>query len=488
MSQDENTQKLGGKWTIGEDFTSYGGDLYVNEENKSVSLHLIIPSTAENRLSLWPGTNKIPWISGKLVNGANIFLYNCHLGKSQTYFGSHRSQILFADYAFWGLKPDDVFKFIGARIDFGDVLGWYDLCKFEDLSYTDIELEFGYHWKKKEPYILSHTKNLTISFYPKFGLEGNIYDREMTLKQKVIAEFKYSREEEWEKILGDVKKIQYLISLGVGQKIEIESIEYLHHSHIYKTLDSETSNIIAGKVYCGTGKKYVPQKIRPYNYLFKLNDFGKIPDGMRNWNRNYQRIEPVFDLIFSVFDNNSSSVIDFLMLTQALETYHARFISSDIKKYIKLVDNLISELSSDSEKSFWRNYLIDNNTYDEIKEPKKNKKSKDYNLQLKNRIANLLYEGGNSIFQRNKIGIPSSNFAQRVADSRNYYTHYSEKLKHKSYTPEQLIIVNNYLLYLIFYHLMKFIGFPTDFVSEQISEILKKIRYQAQILNIDIWK
>lgn len=53
-------------------------------------------------------------------------------------------------------------------------------------------------------------------------------------------------------------------------------------------------------------------------------------------------------------------------------------------------------------------------------------------------------------------------FPQKLVDTRNYYTHYSQGKKDKAFRKEELPIVNAELMALLEYHLMLTLGFDDE--------------------------
>lgn len=478
MTKEETTRQYGGKWHLCDETVAYDGELFVNTDKNSIVLNIIIPASREHMIPGISRLGKIPYISGTLFTGGNVLLYNCQTGQIQNNFASYTSQIIYADYIFWGLEINDKkdLVFSGAEIDFGNVISWFDLCEFENLYWTDCNFEYGYHWKKKEPFVLSNKKGLTIQFTPSLDSHGEKYDQEIKLNQKVLVEFNYLKEHSWDKILADVEKVQFLIGLGIGQKIDIESVYYYHKSLNIPNLTNEVPRPIRASVYLGNGTPSTKIEVRRYDYLFELNDIAQLQDGLQKWDSSYKKLKPVLDLIFSIQNNHSETLI-FLSLTQAIETFHSRFIVQKLKNYIKLVDEHISVFADEHEKNFWNDFLIDN---DQRCQPEKKI------ITLKNRISDMIFEGGNSIFQRCGFGIPQTKFPEKVSKTRNYYTHYIEDLKQDAYTVEELTIINGYLLCILYYHIMLLIGFPKDFTAERINKRLHNINIYKQIHDIHI--
>lgn len=112
----------------------------------------------------------------------------------------------------------------------------------------------------------------------------------------------------------------------------------------------------------------------------------------------------------------------FLNIVQALETLHSRFFyKNDKKKYIQSVKERFNEeslqyklLLSDTQTDPNCSYII-----------------------LVSRLNDFLIRGRNNLFA--KYYRDDSEFAQRIADTRHYYTHYSESKKNKALKDNALL-------------------------------------------------
>src|SRR5699024_3280543 len=156
-------------------------------------------------------------------------------------------------------------------------------------------------------------------------------------------------------------------------------------------------------------KKY-PQFKDRYSYLFNLDDV--IEKG--NFNKYMEstiKLEPVIDLYLDLIYSQEMNVTQaFLNITQALETYHSRFIfSGKISQYKRRVDEIILKEVPEINKKHYREFLLAN--------------SKKF-ITLQSRIAELLLANFQFRFYTGEI--PFFDFPKSVVARRNYYTHYDE--------------------------------------------------------------
>ena len=154
-----------------------------------------------------------------------------------------------------------------------------------------------------------------------------------------------------------------------------------------------------------------------------------------------------------------SDELIFLNLVQALETFHARFITNKVKYYFERVDQLIEEFSkkhSEEECEEWRLFLID-------KGQSRNKNG----IFLRSRLADLTFAEGEVLFLRlGELALPD--FIQKIIDTRNYYTHYDASKLVRSFSEEELFFVNAELLALLQFHVLRLLGFDRKMLRERV--------------------
>lgn len=469
MSQINNDVVLGGSWSIFTEQNRYNGELHFNSEERFITLELLIPDNMDGtaQISSWIGD--IPYISGQLFNGTNIVLYKCRTGQKTHHILSHISQVFYADYIFWGLKIDapDELVFHGASIDFGDILNWYELCCIDFHFPKENGKPLEFEWVRHEPVSFQYNDNLSITFTPVGRSGGNPFSLEYPIKQSVFVEFEYKTSVPWETILEDIKSIQYLIGLGTGHNIEIIQAKY-HHSSLLHEYPDGKKRFMDADVTFGTGKVALFRPKQKYEYLFTFHEFCQIEEGMGVWSKTYARLKPILDLCFYVNHESGSPETAFLFLMQALETFHARFVTNNVNDYKTRVQDLLSKYKNEEVRKQWEDLLID--------EGQKGAKK----IYLRSRIADLMYAEG-ELPVRIGFGFVPTLVTKELCDTRNYYTHYEESKKEKAYSAEKLRYVNAYLWYLLHYHIMILLGFDKKNTRDKITEETQQIRRSEDI-------
>lgn len=472
--------KYGGTWKLFEKETLYQGELHISYDNRIIALEILLPASEGMPFPRPPYKGKIPYICGTLFSGAKILLYDCFTGKEHHHVMQYTQQIIYAKYAFWGLSVNSSkeIRFTKVIFDFGNIIAWSDLCNYK--------WEFAENgganliWVRKEPVNFKLSENLEITFSPSQGsIGGDMFEKEIKVKQHISIELAYKNPTLWESIMDDALCMQYLIGLGVNQKVEIDSAQYCHSS-IY--IELPKADGISKKVYrptdmvFGTGKIEPAQSTKPYDCLYTLSNI-KRSDAFIKWRENYSMLKPVLDLYFTAFSHTAATPeLLFLNLTQALETYHARFITDDAQAYSDRVDDLVDSFChGNSNTEQWKNFLLD-----------KGQEKNTHNIYLRSRLADLAFANGVLPFWPDRC-LPVD-YIRKVVDTRNYYTHYNPAKLHRAFTKVELPWVNGHLLALLEYHLLILMGFDIAEVRKKTVEKINRISdaYQFQEHTHDI--
>ena len=460
------TQRYGGTWKLFEKEQIYQGELHINFENRSIALELLIPASDEKPMPRSPYKGKIPYICGTLFSGAKILLYQCNTGKEHNHVSAYTQQIIYADYAFWGLevKSENEIVFSNLTFDFGEIINWSGLCRYSWEFNEDGSSNLRWLNKKKVTFNLN--ESLELIFYPDQGsLEGDLYGKEIKVNQRVLIQFAYKEPTSLDIIMEDALCIQNLIGLGINQKVEIDNVKYVHSSIYVEFGNPEGTSekkLISADMLIGTGINDSTLNVRQYDCLFTLEDLSE-NSIFTNWISHYSKLKPVLDLYFTAFSNTAGTPeMLFLNLTQALETYHARFITDDLVEYIARVDRIVDNFChGNSNSKSWKEFLLDEGQC-------KNKK-----IYLRSRLSDLIFAEGILPFLPNRF--KRDEYVKKIVDTRNYYTHYDSAKFDKSFSKVELPFINGHLIALLQFHILVLIGFDPATIRIKTVERIGKI-------------
>ena len=85
----------------------------------------------------------------------------------------------------------------------------------------------------------------------------------------------------------------------------------------------------------------------PYDYsLIPVIHFhAKIPEILKTWHQKYKQISQICHYLLSILDYDEFDIPDFLIIAQALDGYHKRFLNKkdgkDIRKYKEQIDAML---------------------------------------------------------------------------------------------------------------------------------------------------
>ena len=198
---------------------------------------------------------------------------------------------------------------------------------------------------------------------------------------------------------------------------------------------------------------------------------GNLPELLKMWVKKAETLKPVYDLYFAGIYRSTYPENEFLNLTQAIETYHRRiyggeYISENVYLnglYKTLTAAIPQDISADFRSSLQKGKLRYAHEY-----------------SLRKRIYLLCQHISENLrvnFLNDKKA--QSDYAERIADTRNYLTHYSPELKEKAITGgKELFELNNQLELIISFCFLEQLGIPYNKIE---ALLFKDRRYQKYI-------
>src|SRR5699024_7292344 len=202
------------------------------------------------------------------------------------------------------------------------------------------------------------------------------------------------------------------------------------------------------------------------DYLFNLSELKQAD--FSQWQEVANKMEPIIELyIESLYNQNLSVSRHFLNMVQALETYHSRRIANSLGNYKQRVEEIL-EIRTKVFREGDREFLLG--------------ESKKF-VTLKGRLADLMIADYRFWFRTGEFRLLE--FPQVIATTRNYYTHYDQKLEDKALKDENLITAFHILRNILEFYLLKEFGFREDFIHERIRERIKPIMNSIDIRKAD---
>jgi hypothetical protein len=281
---------------------------------------------------------------------------------------------------------------------------------------------------------------------PSFGPLNSV---EMTHKAYLRLEF--TDEKGLEELLGLVHRTRNFLNVAIGQPISLREISIGKPS--IKRMVGRKEQLESIDVYYQSipsiypkGAFYRQEMIVPYQDI--KDQLGVM---IKNWLSMYKNLEPAINLYFAILHNEELYIDNkFLGLIQGLETYHR--LTSDNqsvpqKEHQKRISSIL-----DVTPTQYRDWLKEKLNYSN--EP-----------SLRVRIKELIQPFHNLFGTNNN----RKTLIAKIVDTRNYLTHYDQRLKAKAAHGADLFPLNQKLQALFILHLLLELGFNKEKINNIIT-------------------
>lgn len=405
------------------------GELIYNKQDGVILLNIIKEVDSKSLFGKSYGT--LPVITGKLNTGTLVTLFKNRCNHNYTQAFRNQQLVFVSEYMIWSNteKTNSLYNKMVCTLK--NAYQWSGFSAFEETE-TGIKAkenldEKTYNW---------FGAKITFSTYLNDSLFVLPREEETKIIQLLMLEIETPEKHNVNEFISIRNKIISLISFAIKNNVNIEE-QYL--------CDFDDSYLIANK-YKDYRKHFLYTsettldilKTRRWDYNFWLGDLPKETD----INNVLEKLEPVFSLYLSLFKYpNMPSEMIFLNIVQALETFHSRFFYNDKKvQYIKSVKERFGE-SERYKKLLLSDTQIDKNCNFII---------------LVSRLNDLLIGKGNGLFC--EYYIENDEYAQTIADTRHYYTHYGKSKEAKALKGDDLLDAIYILRVLLEYHICLVLG------------------------------
>jgi len=385
------------------------------------------------------------FILGFSQNGKNITLQGCFLKSGTQSFPGYPQSSYVIKVAFLGIhitnERDVKFKEYIFRL--GALEEWLGIRPFKDKSeHVDEKSIYTISYELPEPIIIELDNfKMEINYGYTMGL-GDEW-REKRIETYASICIKYDTDVPLDEVFNVINLTRNFISLGVGERIGIiqfearfsefgkkEDVELLYRTSVYQDeLDS----------------------IRFWRMVFRYNNISDNPKlYLKNWFDKSATLGPVYDLFFATFYiPNIYSLHEFPSLAQALEAYHSRTFNNEVLQQVEfttLKHNIIKEIKQIPEE-------YQSHFYSKVRYMNK-KNLRDKLDELFSKYSFIVNQVVNDVHQ----------FREEIADTRNYYTHYDEKIKDKATDIKFLSILAQKIRFILLGILLYEIGFEKDLI------------------------
>ncbi len=417
------------------------GELIYNKKNGVILLNLIKEVASESFFGKSYGSPQI--ITGKLNSGAIVTLFNNRCTNNHTQAFSSQQLNFISNRMIISSAEKTNSKYNKMVCILKNAYLWSSLSAFEEteegIKAKDKTEEKVYNW---------FGAKITFSSYLNNPLYVPPQEEETKIIQRLVVTIETEEKQDLKNFISTRNKILSLISFAIKNNVNVEEQYLCDYDDFYLIADKY-------KEYC-KHHLYTSEptldilKTRSWDYNFWLKDLQEEKD----LNVELEKLEPVFGLYLSLFKYQDMPIeMVFLNIVQALETFHSRFFYNNKKdKYIKSVETRFGE----SER--YKKLLLSDTQMDE---------NCGY-IILVSRLNDLLIGRNDGLFC--EYYIENDEYAQTIADTRHYYTHYGKSKEAKALKDNDLLEAIYILRVLLEFHICLVLGIDRrDAIAQELN-------------------
>lgn len=429
MSNDTNSvNRYIGMFTILDEELS--GEVIYDKHSGTIILNLA--KQLDERVFFGKSYAKIPVIYGQINTGAVVTLYNNNCINNHTQAGQAQRIYFSSEYLIWSntSKIDAHFNELVCTIK--NAFFWSQLSVFEKNGFwikykeeQDIR-EFNWFGMKVVFSVYSNENFWSLPDY-----------EEKTLVQRVRMSISNKEKKSLKEFITVRDKIIALISFAVKNNVNVDE-EYL--------VDFDDNPEDRLKHYLLSARRELEvYDSYIWDYYFTMN---QLPTN-KDINEELEKLVPIFNMYLSLFKYRDMPIeMIFLNIVQALETFHSRFFYNDKKK--NYVESVVQRFSNSGAYDFYKKKLLSDTQMDE---------NCNY-IILVSRLNDLLIGNDNPLFY--EYWRSEDDYAQVIADTRHYYTHYSSAKEKKALKGDDLRDSIYVLSRLLEYHICNILGIDIE--------------------------
>ena len=441
--QDNMDRHFSGVFNInGEEIA---GDLIYNKESGVTLLNLIQRVT--DAFPIGRSYGNLDIVTGVLNSGTIVTLFHNHCARNHTQAFQTQQLVFVADYAIWSNRDVTNVKYHKLECVLENALNWSGLSTIDTsglstIKIKEIDNKNEYHW---------FGAKITFSTSLNCELFNLPHKEESKVVERLIVSIETDEKRDASYFIAIRNKVISLISFAIRNNINIEE-QYLYDYDDSYDIGTHTE-YFKHHLYTSEHRLNIHSKRLDYN--FTLSQL--LPE--KDIQNELKLLEPIFNLYLSLFKyKDMPPEMVFLNIVQALETFHARFFYDDSKdKYVASVNERFGSLP---------NYPI-------IEKLLLSDTQKDENCKyiiLVSRLNDLLIGKYDGLFI--EYYLSDAGFAQTVADTRHYYTHYGRSKEKKALKGDKLIDAIRILSLLLEYNVCLQLGIDNqEKVREELSNI-----------------
>ncbi|OLE53288.1 MAG: hypothetical protein AUG51_13805 [Acidobacteria bacterium 13_1_20CM_3_53_8] len=308
------------------------------------------------------------------------------------------------------------------------------------------------------------TSKGTVSIDFSFNATGDFFD-EMHLRQFISMEIEANGDYSFDDLmLRYIRPFQNFLTLATTKPNSIVRVQvFSKHISFEK---SDGSGVVETPIEVIFPQRYLEAKqdklLIPNYMLFTLHDIEDFQGTIERWLNVSDELDSVCNLFFGVMYNSSMYVEqEFLNIVQAVESYHRRRMKNNVlpkEQHKARVEAILSGIT-DEHKDWLKELLTYSN------EPR-----------LKHRLLELADKADIIL---SPLITDKEEFAKKVKNTRNYFTHYDPSLKAKAAHGSELYLLTIKLSYMLQACFLLELGFS----QEKCIEVFRRNQGYIQAMN-----
>ncbi len=413
-------------------------------------------------------------IFGISTNGKYMTLYNCAETRCSLSIPGFLKSEYYVDTVIVGehfLKPADLeFKNVSVMYRYLDE--WLNISGFEIQRLSEPP---GVKIIYTLPRRISTRINdkLIISFvFEANGPTISVVQNEIYMEQRTVMNFEFSEGLSYQEFFEKLKSIQNILSFAVRRYVyPLRIVSSTKTSNTVDFTGTENSNV---EVFYKIGNIQRDDKpILPNEMLFTFKDVSeRLEEFLGNWFKKRELLDEAFAPYFgTLYNPHMYQNQEFLALTQTIEAYHQRvydgkYVSDE--EYEKVYDTLVKNIPNEIKGS-----EDGRNLAEKLKEYLKYGNE----LSLRRRLKDILNTHRAALTGLIK---DEAMFINNVINTRNYFTHYNEKVRENAVLGVDLLFyLTQKLKILVETCLLSELGFS----NEEISSFFQRNRNYKSLIN-----
>jgi hypothetical protein len=454
-----------GKWYVEGFNAELNGFLEINHQEKIYQLKVY----SEEPIEL-PHFADV--VYGKSFKGNSFTLVDCRLGQSisTSYVHDYNKRyeiIINCKYILEGCFYKTADEILITHLDFK--LSNMDIWAYKDPVEVEFKEEEGYLITAKQPENLN-AKYEDFIVSVDYDIMPDFQTTELhkfTIDLNCNFKLEFDAPVLLDKAIDIVNQVRDFLTLCTGNRTYIENI-YATPTLPVKILDINMPFEIYGSGIKKGEENDIP-KLSFVDIQLGLNaierDFEKV---FKNWFLKHEKLKPVIDLFVGIYYQRASYERHFLNAVQALEAYHRLTRKNYVlpKEDYKLKIESILDTVPVEHREWLRGKLNFSN------EPSLHERLVDLFEPIKD-IDNEFYPVSYFLFSFSDKD--KENLIRDIKNTRNYNTHFDERLKKKAVKGEELVHLTNLLISMLEYYLMKELDLNEELILKITGEKMSRI-------------